>query len=93
MIRGRGTVPEDGIAESVVMFLRSVFVEVDWQGTILGSQSFRHTFLIRIGYDHSFMLVGECIHDEPVHPIHINDIVFFNPDKAVANPPSDNLYL
>ena len=29
----------------------------------------------------------------PVHPIQMNDMVFFKPDKAVANPPSEIVYL
>jgi hypothetical protein len=86
-------IPEDGIAESVVVFFRGVFVEIDWQGAIFCSQSFRHTFLIRIRNDHTYKLDEEVTWDKPVHPIHIKDIVFFNPDNAVAKPPSDTLYL
>jgi hypothetical protein len=52
-------IPEDGIAESVVVFFRGVFVEIDWQGAIFCSQSFRHTFLIRIRNDHTYKLDEE----------------------------------
>jgi len=54
----RGRVPEDRVTESVVVLLSDIFIQVDWQSTILCSQLFRHTLLIRFWNWHSYESVA-----------------------------------
>ena len=44
--------PEDGITETVVVFVGDFFVEIDWHGRVFCSQSFSHLCLVCIRNHH-----------------------------------------
>src|SRR5271154_3489087 len=51
MDAGEG-LPEDGVTETVVVFVGDFFVEIDWHGRVFSSQSFSHLRLVCIRNHH-----------------------------------------